>query len=209
LKFYEYISDTKIDMLYAQLKKSKIDRDSLIELNFGFAKVSIKDKKVELPLDTSIERLSPIIQKLDKEKLIGDLEQPNKFIKGRYKLKFFINNSSDKENDIAFWGGSFNGVTIALIGSIGSLIGAKKDVDYNHNETLYRVSLIEAAKNNVNYFGISDSLLGKSKLDDAKVAVGMWLNNFSPYNCDEYEFLAKVVSSDENFILATPLYVAN
>jgi hypothetical protein len=214
LKSYEYISETKIDMLFDQLKKIKIDRESLLGVNLGVVKASIKDKKEDLPLNSPIEKLSPILKKLDDEKLIGDIEQPNKFIKGRFKLKFIVNTSStDKENDIAFWGGIFNGVTIALIGSIGSLVGAKKNIDYNHNQTFYRVSLIEAAKDNATYFRETDNMFGKTKLDDAKVAVGMWLKDFEYYeydlnDYDEYDFVAKVVLSDDNFILATPLYVA-
>lgn len=210
MKYYEYISETKIGMLYEQIKpSSRNNKESLFEASLGVVKGSIKEVKQANSIESEIDKIPYIDEYLDRCGLIGEVGEAKTYIKGRLSLKYIINNCPEGRNNIALWVGDHNHIRVALVGSLDSLIGAPKNVNSIHNHNFYRISLIEAVRES-EVFHFENSV-GFSTIEDSKYAVDHWFNNprkFVPVMYQEYEFIAKVILSDDEFILATPLYIA-
>jgi len=212
LKYYEYVSDTKINMLYSQIKPtSNIDREHQLKGSLGVIQSTVKSKRTTITPDSSIGKIPFVESHLKKNKLVGDLGSNKKYVSGKLKLRHIINKSSDEANDIAFWGGVYEGITFAMVGSIGSLIGYKDSVNYTHNATFYRVALQHIAKKYEEGFIIHSSEnqpLAPDTVDETKSAIETWIAEFFPDEHKEFDFVAKVIESNRTFVLASPIYIA-
>lgn len=125
MKFYIYVSDTKVDMLYSQIPrglKTKIAAE--IKIGFEFFSVVFKGKESK---ETSYSKLDQIVAYIKKNFDVGTVDNPKSYFEGilpmhwgPYKCKIDSHHGSDP--GIVYFGGSTDSTTLGLCGSQKHLI---------------------------------------------------------------------------------------
>src|SRR4051812_12948742 len=87
LKYFLYISSTKLDMLYQQVAATGSNKRSF-EWGFNLKAVTFSRKKeAEEELDTN-EKLKAVIQELEAAELVGTVDEPKEYVKGTLPMKW-------------------------------------------------------------------------------------------------------------------------
>lgn len=179
IKFYIYISQTKVDLLYSQL-----------------AIAQKKDSDVDLSIP---EKLLAVRHYLETGKEVGTFSNPKTYISGTLPLSYGI--VSNYAADIAYFGSVINGKILSLIGSSSSLVGAVNRSYSNHVTFYYTLRFLNSISNR------NKPVNKQPKYNSFKEASDIALKCIPPekYNL---EFIAKILYSEPNLIVATPFYVA-
>ncbi|WBL42368.1 SAVMC3_10250 family protein [Algoriphagus halophytocola] len=199
LKYYVYISDTKVNMLYSQIPAKFLEKvQGDVRLNFGFLSGTLKKEKKSEENDV-IKKLGSVNNYILQHESVGTVENPLNYISGRLRLKYGI--VSEYASDIAFFGGEINGKLIGLIGATRSLLGEPKNSESNHAPYYYTLEFLNGLIKMNEKSGESPPFYNY----DEAIKIAIETINDSPHSL---EFLAKVLHHDENFVLATPIYVS-
>jgi len=128
MKYYIYISDTKVDMLYPQIPPpllKKIASSLSIDIKvFGSGiTVSAKGNQTELTRYSKVQIVSEYIEKyLD----VGSIDAPSTYFKGKLPMRYTIFTKS--RNQVVYFGGTTAHRIVGLGGSPEHLIGNKPSV---------------------------------------------------------------------------------
>ena len=221
MKFYEYISDAKVDMLLPQVPLAIKQRISS-ELGIDFKIFNAKIKSEVNTLENRIAKLRSVVQYVNENENIGTLENPEKWIYGETEASCgYIGDTTDI---IAYTGGMVGGCYI-LAGSSGHAIGADPNDEAVGFGFSFLPRLMRSLKRTSEFLeeSISDvgeenespiqGLIGKGDvLEDSwnKFIQNVWKKFDGP--TVKIEFLARrlLVTGQEGRIslLITPLYVA-
>jgi hypothetical protein len=81
MKYFIYISDTKVDMLFPQIPDSE---KKIISKEFKVdAKLFVASRKTETrSFDDSISRLQAVIDYIDKHETVGTIAHPGDYFRG-------------------------------------------------------------------------------------------------------------------------------
>lgn len=199
MKYYVYVSRTKVDMLYAQLPPDFLKGISAeVKVNVGVLSGTLKGTS-DANDSNLLQPLHAVSEYIRKREYIGTINSPGTYISDTSSLKYGI--VSEYASDIAFFGGVIGSNTLALIGSSTSLIGETERADANHSSYYYTLKFLNNA---VNY--------GQTKGENPPFhsfteAAWIALKALPPltYNL---EFLAKVLHREKGLIVGTPIYVA-
>ncbi|MGI2906810.1 DUF7019 family protein [Tolypothrix sp. VBCCA 56010] len=201
-KYYVYLSDTKVNMLFPQLI------GSLQEDKIDFHSIS-SDK---------YSKLNSIICKLNDEKMIGSLDDSLPYVGMKLRMKWGYLGWDD-DSPITFWSCAFNDYVFALAGSKHHLLGQPA------NGSASSCSLTGAIVYwLLNKFGDPiDKIYGDSRnqhIDEDAINKAIDIAATTMKGQDNnFEFVAKVLRRDylnkepggsksKLIILATPLYVS-
>ncbi len=115
MKYYVYLSDNKIDMLYSQIKDSDTQRETKIGADLKLIKGEYTKRKTQ---DTNkYKKAEEIVKALEKQRLIGSIEEPIEYVKAELQMGWQIN---IKEN-FTYWSAlEKEGETLYIIGLVGS-----------------------------------------------------------------------------------------
>ena len=216
MKYYLYISDSKVDNLFQglPLEKRKII-ESEISANIAVLKATRKEKRNAY--EDSIDRLNVIVRHLSAANKIGTIDEPASWIKAECEV--FIKQEESNKNTIFFLGET-KYTCFALGGSSHHLIGDSKNPD-TYESMSFSPRLVKVLENHLDnplIFSNSDSLIEKAM--SARVSQGKraWAQQIDAMlkseNSDSYfvGFIAKklliATYAERTYILATPLYVA-
>ncbi len=230
MKYYLYLSEEKIEMLFQQLNSASADeREASIGFDWKLLKGSLKEKRETKA--NYFQKLEQVINELKKLDLVGDVGGDANYISGTLKMRWGTYGFGHPDPlPITFWGYStyefpFSGMALALAGSSYHLLGEQKEGGaHSHSLT---GNMVNWFLNNLeNEFTDEEiEILNKEKdnghsLDEYDIANGTYLaaTQISGQEA-KYEFVAKVLHrshwpegfrmSDTNkVVLATPLYVA-
>lgn len=178
LRYYIYISITKIRMLSKQL-------------NIGN--------------ENEYLALEQIIQHLRQQQEIGTIDAPKNFIEGIIEMKY--GPIGEYASKIAFFGNQQSQQVIALIGSTASLVGKEGTAAlFNNMHFYYIINFLDqvARLGTMRPLDPTPSCFHKYSLRQA-IDVALSLPLISE---NRLGFLAKVLYREPGLILATPLYVA-
>lgn len=124
MKYFVYLSDAKLDMLYPQLGLSFPDhkRESFFGFDLKILKGQIKESRgLEA---TKYQQLEAITRKLETSDFVGGLDDDKPFIRGTLKLAWnSFGEMSPEESPLTFWGGSVGNTLFGLAGSKYHLTG--------------------------------------------------------------------------------------
>ena len=228
MKYYIYISQTKIDMLYGQIQTAHSEtREASLGFDIKLLKGDLKDSR-GIP-DNQFTKLDKVLSSLNKLDLVGDIDSDKEYISATLDMKWG-SYGGESEAPITFWGYStfeypFTGLVLALAGSKYHLLGEQRD-GYAHSHSLtnamtewFLLNLGERHQEQI-YLMNRHQRINTSDLDNYDVANGAWLaaTQIEGQVC-KYEFVAKVLHRSEwesgfrtsktnKIMLATPLYVA-
>jgi len=128
LKHYVYISDTKVDMLYAQIPRSTVERiagDLSIDLKVFSLAVSKKGR--DDSQESRYAKLETVVKYLEKlfAPVIGSVDEPKVYIKGILPMHYSLIPPvfQQRKPRVAYFGGSTEHTILGLGGSPKHIIG--------------------------------------------------------------------------------------
>lgn len=232
LRYYIYISQTKVEMLLPQVPAKRLrSLEADIKVNAGVVAAGVKTTPAT-PAPELAAKAQVISDFLDKQPgLVGTLTNPASFVRGAASLRYGC--VGGEYAPLAVFGGAVDGgMKLALIGSTRSLVGAPTDLGDDHSLNAYvRFFLLEevsgdpqvATKSSIGpaarYLGIrihrpdiDDD--DKSSLVELEAQVYQAATDrvlapgVLPPVSHQMEFLARVLFHDDHVLAATPIYVA-
>jgi|SRR5271157_940478 len=125
MKYYIYISDTKVDMLFPQVPHD-VKKKVSTELGFDLKVLSAK-RKVESESDENrILRLETVVEFIRKYGKIGSVDEPGEYVEGTQPLRMLYPTYNDKYAAVYF-AGHTDRTAFGLGGSLKHMIGAGFD----------------------------------------------------------------------------------
>lgn len=147
---------------------------------------------------TTERKLGAVCEYLRRNENVGTIDSPGKYIEGTVPLKYGI--VSEYASEIAFFGGIVGGTKLGLIGSSASLVGAVERADSNHAPYYYTLKFLNRAV-------VAEGIEGAPPYYSFSEAVDIALKSLPPQT-HSMEFFAKVLYTETNLVVGTPLYVA-
>lgn len=132
LKAYKYISDAKVDVLYAQIPRSLLDGiavDLNLDLKLAVVEASAAVKR-NLPLETHYSRLQVVVKYLEKHQSsdIGTIYAPKAYFQGILPMHWrLIPQPPRDQPKSVYWGGFPEYTLLGLGGSPRYMIGQVGD----------------------------------------------------------------------------------
>lgn len=125
MKYYIYISETKVDMLFPQIPKPILKRiaSSLnIDLKLFGAELSVGIKGNQAN-ETRYAKVKIVSEYIEKNLDVGSIEAPSTYFKGTLPMRYSIFATS--KTQVVYFGGTTNNRIVVLGGSPEHLIGNK------------------------------------------------------------------------------------
>lgn len=212
IKYYVYISATKVDMLYSQIPPAFLKgAEAELKINLGVISTSLKgrgpEEAKELPA-----RVAAIASYLRDQRKVGPVDSSSEWVEGSTSMRWGC--VHEYASDIAFFGGKIGFTTTALLGSSESIIGAPKTSEANHAPFYYTMKFFNQMLLNRRFKAADDWEVAADDADDRdppyysyaeSVAIAMKALKGTE---SSLEFLALVLHRQEKLIVGTPLYVA-
>ncbi len=123
MKYYIYISDTKVDMLYPQIPKSilkKIASTLSIDLKLLGAEISVAGKGNSSD-DTRYSKVQIVSEYIEKHLDVGSIDAPSTYLKGKLSMGW------GPTLGIAYFGGNTARTILGLGGSGHHIIGSNQE----------------------------------------------------------------------------------
>lgn len=206
LRYYIYVSESKVDMLYAQIPKStRSNLEAELKINLHLVDVAFKEKQFD---DTLYSKLGVVEEYLNKQEEIGSVASPKEFFKGSAHLQWA--RISDR---IVFFGGKINDTAIGLGGSLQYVLGnSSKDIEkggISHTPGLVSFLYKELQ---LRILEPLPELTDEAQEEKAVSATDWWAKELSQVAIQKFDFLAKRLLCTQihnhNVLLGTPVYVA-
>lgn len=210
LKYYYYVSESKVEMLYSQIPKSIISQlESELKINLPLIGVSFSKKQLN---DSLYTRLQVVVEYIQRNMEIGSIRSPGEYFKGSAFMRW-----AQIHQGVIFFGGKINKINIGLGGSSKNLLGQRTtNVETGISHTPWLVSLLlQEVENQIKLIPqqpeIANHLTEENKNERVLSAASFWAGNLAKNPVAKFEFLAKkLVHADhmgEKVLLGTPLYV--
>jgi hypothetical protein len=214
MKYYIYISDTKVDMLYPQIPKpllKKIASNLSIDLKLLGAEVNIGAKSN--PSDeTRYAKVRIVSEYIEKHLDVGTVDAPSTYFKGQLSLR-----QGTFKDQVAYFGGETAQTVLGLCGSIKHVIGSNMGTEiHTFNSALYAFEIMIADVISEAKLVYNDTS-AENKIDeeieqDALIAI-VYLTKNQKGHKQQFEFLAKTLLQGHSYtkhyvVFGTPIYVA-
>ncbi|MGH9215183.1 MAG: DUF7019 family protein [Acidimicrobiales bacterium] len=200
VRYYVYLSRTKVEMLFPQISKS-FSHELEVELT---ARTGLLDATVRRTPDEPVAQLAAqaaaVEAYLVERDEVGSISEPARYIRGDAPLRYGI--VTEYAADLAVFAGSAGAVKLGLIGSPESLVGSVASKKANHSTYYYTLEFLNGLA--------SDRFEARERppyCNSYAEAIDIALAALPPPDY-RLEFLAKVLHSQADTLLATPIYVA-
>ena len=216
LKYYVYVSNSKVEMLYSQIPRRFFDGMSAeLKVSLGVASSVLTQKAAE---ETIYSKLSVVLRYIYEYGAVGSIDNPEDYFSGTAMVRWGL---YDSQNTLVLFVGSTNETIFGIGGSLAHLLGAKPEANTPYvSTTPFLVDLLcqdldlqalnEQERHNM-------ALLlneGRNKAEMALWAVEH-ANKYMNSASQKVEFVAKRLlhkekefKNDKGVLLGTPLYVA-
>jgi hypothetical protein len=134
MKYYLYISDTKVDMLLPQIPH---ETKKKIATSFGFDLKIIKAgrKSEEETEENRITRLEAVVAFIREYGNLGTVDEPEEYVEGNLPMRW--GNLAGMESSVVYFGGVTEKTVIGLGGSMKHMIGSSNSgAVYPHSDSL-------------------------------------------------------------------------
>lgn len=213
MKYYIYVSDTKVNMLYEQIPrdiKTKIAAE--IKIDLKLLSVTLKGNESE---KTRYSRLDLVVDYIKKNFTIGTVDNPESYFEGTLPMCWGpygggIGPYRRSEPEVVYFGGSTSSTTLGLGGSLKHVTGSKGDSKSQSGSWTYFLLSVLSKEFELQKFSIEYKRPESLALDAVCFATK---NMKGPIQ--NLEFLAKKLHHGPslrfncpNVLLGTPIYVA-
>lgn len=204
LRYYVYISQSKLDVLIPQLPESRLRALTAdIRINTGVVSAGVATSGTAASPELAA-KAGVLTDYLEKQQgWVGSLADPGRYVRDVASLRHGV--MQDYAADLAVFAGVVNGLKLALIGSPASLIGAAAAAEANHSVNYYLLRFLsDAAESLPSEEDLShDDRERFGRAIDRALSVGLSL----PAKLN-LEFLAKPLFRSDGMLVATPIWVA-
>jgi Family of unknown function (DUF7019) len=124
MRYYAYVSDAKVEMLYDQIPpklRSRIVAE--LKLDIKVVSVSIRERESDA---TRYGKLGVVERYMERHVAVGSVAEPGPWFRGQLPLRSGLYRNAP--GGLAYFGGSQAGVRLALIGSARHLIGSRPTI---------------------------------------------------------------------------------
>ena len=213
MKYYLYLSKSKVEMLASQIPDSAFRGISAeFKANLGVLSTTVKTADASLP-DDVYAKSEAVAKYLSKRGDVGTLTEPKAYIAGTLPMRW--GTLWDYASDLLFFSGESNGRLLALIGASASAIGEPPRIESRHSIEYYTLKFLNTilGPKVVLDATASDKLPSQYPRDYSHYmqAVGSATSQLPPEG-QAVEFLARVLFIDQDatpaLVVATPLFVA-
>jgi len=214
LKHYLYISDTKVDMLYAQIEPSLLNRLSIelsIDLKPFGAGVGATVKPTPQE-ETHISKLRLVVKFLEEHHTVGWIDAPETYFKGSLPMEWGVAFDREEARDeppyAAYFIGQTRRTTVGLVGSTRHLI-AKGDDELKYKRLFYtpHALLKVLASTTERPAALHDDELWPV-VYDMQLNTASWRQRPLEFVAVTYVFSSGHGRDRERFLLGSPIYVA-
>jgi hypothetical protein len=124
VKYYLYISDTKVDMLFAQISRNILKKISAdLNINLGVVSVSLKEKQSE---QTRFDKVNVVSNYINNHLEVGSIDSPQSYFKGTMPMKWGPIFDTGPYHDLVYFAGKTERTSLGLAGSMWHVIGSPK-----------------------------------------------------------------------------------
>lgn len=210
IKYYVYVSPSKVDMLYHQIPPNIINKiEKELQINLTLVNMKFTEKQFD---DNLYNKLSTVNEYLDKFVGIGEINSPAEYFKGEMRMAW-----AEISPNVVFFGGRVNDTAVGLGGSWHNVLGITSDgVLQSSSHTPWLVSLLEKELKGFIYVPkrVSDYNLSEEESDSRVIdSTYMLVDKISNWAFNKFEFVAKTLRTTtyqgHQVVLGTPIYVAN
>lgn len=211
LRYYLYVSDAKLDMLFEQIDRRLLKHISM-ELKVDLKLASVTLRKAEDPAPARMAKLRVVERFIDDHQDVGTCENPGReYFRGQLNMQWgWLARPTSHASSIVFFRGEEGPLLVFLAGSSRHVIGAPPDARAFVGSALPHIIT-----------AISDHISDKSALAGLPSESARWMQatrvrelRLHPVDApsQQMEFLAIPLAedrqSDVHLVLGTPLYVA-
>ncbi|MCK1721316.1 SAVMC3_10250 family protein [Bradyrhizobium sp. 141] len=201
MKYYLYISETKVGMLHSQIGVTRFSKiKAAIKLKMPFFEASVDSDAGKKSIYAKAEEIRNQILAGGE---CGTIAAPKAYVDDTANLSF--GRVADYAAEIAFFGGIVGSKSVALIGSSSSLIGAAKQ-DANHTIDYYEIKFMAETSDEINptFPAKRERYENFEKQMEASVVDALKRVRNRPR---PVAFVAKVILASPNFLVASPIFV--
>lgn len=200
LRYYIYISKTKVDMLYPQIPADFLAAaEAEVRINLGVISTGLKSRSPEAPKELA-GRAGVLAEYIRKHEEVGTPDAPKTWFQSAARLKWGV--VREYASDIALFGGRIGNRTVALLGSSESILGAAETAETQHAPFYYTLGFFNGVLD-----GYAELAGSEPPYFSWRDAVDIGLRAL-PNTEHQIDFLARVVHAEGDLLVGTPLYVA-
>jgi hypothetical protein len=122
MKYYLYISDTKLEMLYGQIPtriRDRIAAELKIDLKVISATVTGKDRA-----ESRYSKLDLVREYITKNLPVGTVEHPESYFMGTLVMRWaYVGTGRPEDAKLVYFGGEESNVVFGLVGSVQHMLG--------------------------------------------------------------------------------------
>jgi len=201
MKYYVYISKTKVDMLYPQIPPDFLaSAEADLRVNLGVLSAGLKSRSPETSQELA-GRVGVLSAYLRDHESVGTPDAPQYWFQAVAPLRWGV--VREYAADIVFFGGQIGSRTVVLLGSSESIVGAAQTADAQHAPFHYTLSFLNAV------------LEGRTELTDKQASrLLSWPHAVDtcfrtvPKSEQRIDFLARMLHAEGDLLVGTPLYAA-
>jgi len=221
-KFYVYISDSKVEMLYQQIPQSaKSTLAAELKLNLSVIEATLKK---EVPVETRISKLRIVSEYTEKNLDVGSIDKPGAYFKGTLNMRWgpwlewaiMENRTADEKGQMVWFSGETRHTIVGLGGSSKHIVGREEKRDLPDSMSSLACILGLLADELQLPFPafvrrMSESEIRREALQAVEDAVHIL---FSRVPSQHLEFLSKTFlvgpsrDRDKHVLIGSPIYVA-
>lgn len=205
-KYYIYISDSKINMLFSQISKDYVKKVSL-ELNIDSQNFS------DVEIDNKLNKLNIIVNYLTKLNIVGTIDEPKDYFSGELLMQWgpFYDPFLSNDSSLIYFGGETENTVVGLGGSAKNVLGNVGTSAPHSHSTMPAILTVLRKENN------SDA---NEELHDESLAAVHLATKGMKGPTQRLEFIAKRLAVGPSpyphrdkkqgmrVLLGTPLYIA-
>jgi len=207
MDYFLYISETKVSMLFEQLRSFKKGLSGKLKFNFGFMSTEFSQDKENLSI---YQQVALIEQTLTDNGIVGKPHEPKSYFAGEMPLKYGV--IIDYASGLSFFGEKFDDGTVVLIGSPQSMIGGNANIEADkeglRSFEYYTMKFL-------NYSLESENALKDEPLKDFQESFALSTDtaiDSIKLPSKDMKFLAKTIyqgtKNGKPFVVGTPIYVS-
>jgi hypothetical protein len=213
VKYYLYVSDTKLDMLYAQIPRPVLERLA-VELKVDLKVLGVVLRTNPLEDETRYSKLEVVAKYLEREGYVGTIDEPAAYFKGPVTMTWGVHGQA------VYFTGEAAGTVVALAGSLGHVVGATQEqsLPMSSLPTLVMDLLAGEVGSDAMADAMSEIAEGGDRWAGQILFFHKEFTSMSSFPQQNVDFIARRLSYrtrdpehgiiDRNVLLGTPVYVA-
>ena len=208
MKYYIYVSDTKVDMLFPQIPrpiKSKIA--AALKIDLQVLELSFQKNPTQ---ETRYSRLNIVANYIRKNEELGTADEPKAYFQGT--LPMFWGQHGPPRTEVAYFGAQTVKTTLGLFGSLDHIVGGRP-VSGQVITTLGLPFLLDVLREDERSNSAPSTSLSIRRVASSLEVVEQATEQISRQGLpQQLEFLAKRFMEgqigDKHILLGSPIYIA-